>query len=213
MDSIRIHPLDTDQDVFESLYEIYQIAFPLSEQKSKETLQKLLSHPEYSIFALYTDDTMAGFTIYFRPLQSGFYLLEYMAVDPLKRSGGLGRELFIGSLNVLMERYGEKILLIEIDAPDPASDSDSQEHRRERFYRRAGCRKIEGFDYILGLETPFTPPPMQLMLYSPFPQTAITRDELRHHVETMYEKVYGRSRNDPHINTMFRDIAEHLPLH
>lgn len=210
MNLIHIHLINNNEKIFHQLYEIYQVSFPISEQKSKEELQELLDHPDYSVFGVYRGDEMTGFAIYFRPIENLFYLLEYMAIDPLNRSSGLGKHLFIESLNILMGWFGEKHVIIEIDTPS-SSDTNSPERRRERFYRNVGCKQVMGFNYILGLKTLHTPPPMSLMIYAPDHST-ITKDELRTHVQSIYQNVYGRSGNEPEIDHMFNGLNQTLEL-
>lgn len=210
MNSISIKMIKEDIGIFSSLYEIYKTSFPLAEQKPEEEIRRLLSHPDYSVFTVEKNQKTVGFAIYFRSCEAPFYLLEYMAIDPIQRSGGLGNHLFNRSVETLIGEFGAKPIWIEIDTPS-GSDTTTPEYRRERFYRNAGCKRVMEFNYILGLKTLHTPPPMSLMVYAPDRNT-ITKDELRTHVRSMYQNVYGRSGDETEIDHMFTNLDTTLKL-
>lgn len=210
MNSISIKMIKEDIGIFSSLYEIYKASFPLSEQKSEDTIRNVLSRSDYAVFLLEKDQKAAGFAIYFRPADAPFYLLEYMAIDPAQRSGGLGNHLFIHSVKNLIGEFGTKPVWIEIDTPSRI-DMTAPEHRRERFYRNAGCKRVMGFKYILGLKTAHTPPPMSLMVFAP-DRSTIAKEELRLHVETIYQQVYGRFDYESEMKRMFQNTDETLKL-
>lgn len=199
------------RDDFDPFFAIYASAFPLSEQKPKEEISNLLHNTEYTFFLMRDGKEIIGFSIFFTPRQSDFHLLEYMAVSPTARNGGLGSFLFTQSLQKLSERFGVKPLFIEIDSPDDPMQDQRINRRREDFYRKNGCTKIESFRYILGLKSDLPPPSMHMMVYYPT-QHEISTVFLRNCIEIIYRDVYGRATTDPAITDMFAHLPETLLL-
>lgn len=196
---------------FEALYALYAAAFPVSEQKPKAQLHALVNDPDYAVYTVSGPEGLEGFAVFFAAETAPFFLLEYLAVAPRNRSKGIGSRLLRDSLAALFAQRRRKPVLIEIDAVDASGKDGGISRKREAFYRRNGCTKILGFDYILGLKSDRPAPPMELMLFDPG-RTGIGREILRGWVETVYEKVYGRSRNVPEIARMFADLPPTLPL-
>lgn len=199
------------QEDFDRFFTIYTSAFPLSEQKPEEEIRKLLNNIEYTFFLAKNGKEVIGFSIFFTPRQSDFHLLEYMAVSPTARSGGMGSFLFAQSLQKLSERFGFRPLLIEIDSPDDPTQDLHINQRREDFYRKNGCTTIESFRYILGLKSDLPPPSMRMMLYYPN-RREISTAYLKNCIEIIYRDVYGRSATDPAITEMFIHLPEMLSL-
>lgn len=193
----------------EALLRIYTASFPPSEQKPHEAFRSLMNDPDYSFFVLLREGDPVGFTLFFRPPGESFALLEYMAIAEALRGEGLGSVLLRHSFETLMARHGPRPVLIEIDSPDEPSLDRELRIRRETFYRRLGCRVIDGFEYILGLKTLHSPPKMALMAYDPS-RNRIPASDLRRWVETVYARVYGRTRDDPDIIRMFENLGNTL---
>lgn len=203
---------DNEDNAFEQLFQIYASSFPKSEQKSKEAIRSMITHPDYACYTLAHNRDIIGFTLFFCPRDEPFYLLEYMAIDPAQKSAGLGSALFHRSLDALYRQFGRKPLLIEIDSANANGSDKEINQKRENFYRKAGCLKIGSFTYILGLKTATLPPEMEMLLLDPG-RLEISRQELRGYIESIYARVYGRSRGDPDILRMFDKLPETLPLH
>ena len=204
---MRIVPLDiTNKPQFDDFYAIYCVSFPLSEQKSKEALLAMQTLTSYTIFIAEDDETILGFCIVFHDKDADFYLLEYMAVDTQQRSLGVGSHLFTCACEYLVKTYGLKPFLIEIDSPEKPSNEQDIKEKREQFYRKLGCKKVDPFDYILPLNTQETPPPMELLVYHPS-LSSISKQHLSLWLEALYTHVYGCDKNDVRLATML----EHAP--
>lgn len=186
---------------FDEFYDIYSASFPQSEQKPKEELLDMLHSPNYTIFISKADGKTAGFCIVFHSAQTSFYLLEYMAVESVYRSAGVGSKLFSHAINSVTEKYGEKPCLVEIDSPQQKSQEQKIREKREQFYKRLGCRKIEPFDYILAIKTREMAPQMKLLVYHNTIQN-ISKTLLREWLEDIYMLVYGCSKDDERIGKM-----------
>lgn len=186
---------------FDDFYTIYAISFPLSEQKSKEELLRMFDSSNYTIFIAKIETQIVGFCIIFHSVETSFYLLEYMAIDESKRSLGIGSKLFLQAIAQTFSKYGIKPILIEIDSAEEKSAEQSLIEKRERFYKKHGCRKIEPFDYILAIRNNQIAPPMKLLVYHNGMQN-ILKSQLQRWLEDIYELVYGCSRDDVRIAKM-----------
>lgn len=200
-----------DKDGFDSFYAIYAISFPLSEQKSKEELLRMLHSPDYTIFISKAEAIIIGFCIIFHCEQTSFYLLEYMAVKSAKKGIGIGSKLFIHAANKIFGSYGVKPMLVEIDSPKEKNEEQGSRERRERFYKKLGCRKIEPFDYILALKNNQIVPSMQLLVYHNDMQN-ILKPQLQKWLEDIYVFVYGCTKDDERISKMISPAPQILNL-
>ena len=209
---MHIAPLDIkDKARFDAFYAIYRVSFPLSEQKSYEELVLMGSLASYTIFTAQNDEEILGFCIMFHDSEVDFYLLEYMAIDAQKRSLGLGSKLFLASIDSLVQQHGLKPLVIEIDSPEKPSPEQPIREKREQFYRKLGCKKINPFDYILPLKSDEAPPPMELLVYHPS-LTHISKEQLRCWLEALYANVYGCDKDDVRIAIMLKNTPPILDL-
>lgn len=196
---------------FDLIYSIYEIAFPLAEQKSKEFFESLFKNEDYSIFICENQGNIEGFAIFYTPLKYDFILLEYIAVNSTIHSSGVGSKLFQFAVSQLFEN-NVKPILIEIDS---TKENDSKDYivnnKRANFYRKNNCKIIEDFDYILGLRSEYAPSKMELMIYHPN-QKNIEKTKLKKYIEEIYVNVYGRNRDDSNISKMFDNLNEKLVL-
>lgn len=72
-------------------------------------------------------------------LHESLVLLDYFAVDPAARGGGIGGE----ALGLLRERYAGRRFFLEIEAlgePDTPPEQETLRARRKAFYLRNGMR-------------------------------------------------------------------------
>jgi len=191
---------------FDGFYAIYAKAFPPSEQKSKETLFSMLEAPFYTIYLAYNDEKIVGFCIMYHPQNDDFFLLEYIAITPHIQAKGVGSFLLQKSLELLIEKEGNRPVLIEIDSPEHASSEQEIREKRERFYRKMGALKIDPFDYILPLQSDETPPPMELLLLH-YPHKTLEKSILKRWLEALYHDVYGCTKDDGRI----AQILTHTP--
>ena len=196
---------------FDGFYAIYARAFPLSEQKSKETLLAMLDAPFYTLFLAYDDEKIVGFCIMYHPKKDDFFLLEYIAITPHIQAKGVGSFLLQTSLNLLFETEGIRPVLIEIDSPEHPSFEQEIREKRERFYRKLGALKIDPFDYILPLQSNEAPPPMELLLLQ-YPHKTLEKETLKRWLEALYHDVYGCTKDDGRIAQMLTHAPAFLNL-
>jgi len=200
-----------NKDGFNDFYAIYSVSFPESEQKSEEDLLTMLHSPNYTIFTSKIETKTVGFCIIFHSKQTSFYLLEYMAIDATQRNLGLGSKLFLNAIMQTFSNYGIKPILIEIDSPEVKSEEQEQREKRERFYKKLGCRKIDTFDYILAIQNHKIAPPMELLVYHSGMQN-ILKPQLKEWLEDIYTLVYGCAKDDERIDEMLSHVPQILNL-
>ena len=200
-----------DKKGFDGFYAIYSLSFPLCEQKSKETLLTMLHSPHYTIFVAYEKSQCVGFCILFHPLHLDFYLLEYMATHSEIRGKGIGSTLLIQSIQNIYQKHGQKPLLIEIDSTKFNSEDAEIRAKRELFYRKIGCLKLNNFDYILALKSTQNPPPMELLIYHPSLK-AVSKEELQIWIESIYTLVYDCDKDDERITQMLLHVKPTIHL-
>ncbi|MDD3342792.1 MAG: GNAT family N-acetyltransferase [Sulfurospirillaceae bacterium] len=210
--ALSIAPFSADKNnKFDDFYAIYCLSFPSSEQKPKEALQAMCESENYTIFTAYDNETIVGFCILFHPMEASFYLLEYIGVAPEKRGHGIGQHLFTIALKHLYQSQGIKPLLIEIDSTKIPSHENALRVKRELFYRKLGCRKLEPFTYILGLKSATDPILMEILVYHPTLEH-IAKSMLHEWLETLYTLVYACERTDPRIEQMLTVTPKTLHL-
>ncbi len=209
--SLTIHRIDRSADpAFAGLASIYTEAHPASERKSIGLLAAMIQRPEYLFLAASEESRVVGFAIVLCFPQSSACLLEYLAIAQDRRSHGLGQSLFtqVATLPEVAGRY----LLIEVDSNPPQAAPNPSNARRKAFYRKLGCRQIEGLAYIMPPVSLSAPPPMEMLVYkSPLP-AFIGQAHLREWLQCCYVEVYGRAADDRRIDSMLQGLPQNLRL-
>ncbi len=216
------HTRELDQ-----LIDLYREAIEPSEQKTVGEIQTMVSDPRYVLIVTEMGGAVTGFAISMFPPAADFFLLEYMAVAPAQRGQRIGELLFEEAYRYGSTR-GPSTMLLEVDQPIASTSQNTGQNTgqnsgqntvsptnhteaRVRFYRRLGCRKVAGLDYILPLETVGAPPPMMLLTYEVPAVMAVSRERLRHWLETTYVRVYGKTPTDPRIASMMAQPGDAFP--
>lgn len=201
-----------DDRAFEELYRIYAEAISLAEQKPRDRLAAMVIRPDYKVLLAKRSGTVIGFSILFLPAREPFCLLEYMAVDSMHREGGVGAALFRHSLQAASSVSGERPTILEVDSDRNPSPDQALCRRRQQFYRRLGCRRVEGLSYLLPLATEGPPPEMDLMVHVSPDVDSLSKLRLKHWLEVMYQEVYGCSPDDFRIDRMMEPVADPAKL-
>jgi len=194
-----------DERSFEELYGIYAASIAIREQKTRAQIAALVLRPGYKVLLAKRQGVVIGFSMVFLPVQESFCLLEYMAVQAMHRNSGVGASLFRHSIQVAASIQGETPMLLEVDSPD-----QEIHRRRQQFYRRLGCRRIEGLSYLLPLPGP--PPDMDLMVHVSPAISSIPKSTLEDWLKVVYQEVYGCSSNDVRIRRMMNAVADPISL-
>ncbi len=197
-----------DSAAFEALVAIYRASIERSEQKPVETLARAVDDPRYRFLVARRGDDVTGFAISYTPAPGNVWLLEYMAVDARRRSGGVGAALLDATAN-LHRAAGREVGLLEVDAIDGDSQQRVQQERRLAFYARHGCRVVEGLNYVLPLPGA---PPMHLLALAPKSVTAIAKPKLLDWISAIYREVYAMPADDPRPTLMVAPLPDPVRL-
>lgn len=199
---------DAESDRFLQFFDIYSSSLPAREQKPRSEIAVMLHHRDYRIYLLENGVEVVSFAILFLAERESMALLEYMATRADKRNAGLGARTFRESLAVVAGRC----LLVEVDSPREASPDQAIRERRQRFYGRQGCLRIQGLPYTLPLSGEGRPPLMDLMLHLNGDPQPVSRARLRDWLGVIYEAVYHQSSGDRRIGTMLRGVSDPITL-
>ena len=187
---------------------IYQESLPAREQKSAAQISAMLTRDDYRILILKRDELIVGFSVVFVPRDESFCLLEYMAIDSAFRNIGLGRQLFSRTVDFISASVGKIPVLLEVDSDREPAPDQSLRGRRQRFYRRLNCRRIDRLPYFLPLPGESPPPQMDLLVYFPGHLPVVHKAQLRRWLTQIYHDVYDRPVDDPQIAHMLATVPD-----
>jgi len=206
-------PLVSNSDPsFEEFFGIYAASMPLREQKPRAVISAMVGQPHYKILLLKRNGAAVGFSITFSPLIEPFCLLEYMAVHAMYRNSGLGRQLFLRSVQEVVAHRGSIPVLLEVDSDRELSADLAVIRKRQHFYRRLGCLRVDGLSYVLPLPGKGPPPEMDLLVYFPDRASVIRRSELARWLTVVYESVYDCSPQDQRLTRMISTLSDPVVL-
>jgi N-acetylglutamate synthase-like GNAT family acetyltransferase len=198
--------------LFEDFYRIYAESISVREQKSRAQIAAMVLRPDYKILLAKRSGRVIGFSMLFLPAKEPFCLLEYLAVETMQRNTGVGTSLFRHSLQVAALIHVEVSLLLEVDSESGSSPDQAIRRRRQQFYRRLGCRRIDGISYLLPLPAEGPPPKMDLMVYLSPAVSSIPKSTLEHWLKVVYQQVYGCSSDDIRITRMMAGVVDPIRL-
>ncbi len=125
--------------------EILAPSFPAYELMSLERLTAEVEHGDTSVRIIRDDDgELAGCAIGTWYEEASVLLLDYLALRPGARGGGLGGALLNSSVVAWSEQYDPCIVLAEVEHPDhhDAHPQHGDPEARLRFYAREGARLL-----------------------------------------------------------------------
>ena len=202
-------PLSSQNDAsFKDFLRVYTESMPVREQKSTAQISAMLTRLDYKILLLKRNDVTIGFSMVFAPPEESFCLLEYFAVDAAYRNSGLGRLLFLRSVDNVFAKTGQIPVLLEVDSDREPSEDQSIRRRRQQFYRRLNCMRIDNLAYILPLPGEGPPPQMDLMVYFQNKVPVISKMQLQHWLKLIYRDVYDCLDDDPRIIKMLKTVTD-----
>jgi GNAT superfamily N-acetyltransferase len=201
-----------DALAFHQLLAIYREAIEPSEQRPADEVAQLAADTRYVTIVSRDMLGLSGFAMLFCPPAQSFWLLEYMAVRPDRRSQGLGQRLFVAAKAAAAKRCPGAPGVLEVDQPNAAVAPGNDAVRRLQLYRSLGCRRIEGLDYILPLRSTAPPPAMYLLVDGLEGQSSIAKAAVREWLTVIYTQVYRQPSNDTRIATMLEPLKEACAL-
>ncbi|MBQ8174710.1 MAG: GNAT family N-acetyltransferase [Clostridia bacterium] len=129
-----------------SVEALYLVAFPPSERKPFSLIQKKVGEGSMEILSMEENGRFLGLAIMI--LHGDIALLDYLAVAPECRGGGIGTK----TLAALRARYPDRHLLLEIEDPDEPSDNRAERLRRREFYTRNGMTPMPYKIWLFGIK-------------------------------------------------------------
>ena len=125
-------------ETYRAVKALYLSAFPPEQRYCPEALWLTgLLRSRTENLAWFDDSRLAGMTY---TVDTGRNLyIYYIAVDPALRSRGYGSAI----LDCLRQRHPDRVLILDVDAPDPESPAYETQLRRVDFYLRNGFHALD----------------------------------------------------------------------
>lgn len=203
---------DPQTRLFRDAFALYETSIPRAEQKTRDEILAGLTRDDVRFWAFTRGNETLGMSILFADRAHNTMLLEYLAVSPAARSGGIGSALFTASFAA--SRFDAATqLLIEVDSEvEDVSDAERAVRlKRKQFYRRLGCREVRGFDYVLPLAH-YGPAPRMSLLVLGANGASLDTAHLRRALTAIYRDVYAQQEDDPRLDEMFAGHGPQLQL-
>ena len=193
---------------FDNMFKIYADSLPISEQKNRDGIASIVDRDDYYVFGLYNASILLGFSILFMADNQSIALLEYMATSVKWRNMGIGANIFRFNTKIV----GDRPMLVEVDSDRELAKDHAIRVRRKNFYRRLGCRQLEGIFYLLPLSGEERTPVMDLLLYANKPKKCVRLSTVQSWLETIYVSVYGQQKDDVRIEEMLANAPDPVPI-
>ena len=212
---VRVYRMavSADRDRVAQVQEIYRQNFAGNAEYA-DTIPDLLNHPfkyGFSSVLLVAESGLGkvkGFALVFHFPEINSSFLDYLAVRPGIRGGGVGSALYEATREYVFN-LGSRGLYLEALPDDPsviAENSELQENRRRlRFYENYGVRPIIGTEY----ETPIDESPAPYLLFDNLGRAdALARAECRAAVRTILKKKYAETIKPDYIERIVESIID-----
>ncbi len=156
------------------------------ERKSEALLRELLQRGQYRIISVLSQETgrHAAYLMGY-PVDGGrYFFLDFFAVDPAFRGGGLGA----WTLRSLAGLLGVDGLFFELEIPVEDAHPTEESVRRIAFYERLGAFRLPvEYSLLLGDGSLY---PMHFY-YLPFNGALPDRDSVKEAIATTFDYTYG----------------------
>ena len=129
------------------MYVLYREAFPVTERKPFSRILKKRKTGGTQMLAI-EDDRGAFLGLAFTICYSDMVLIDYFAIHKNRRANGAGTE----ALRLLLEKYKDRRLVLEIETTKTSKDPGDISHRRKSFYLRNGLKELPFDVNIYGVE-------------------------------------------------------------
>ena len=143
--NFQLNPANANEDV----RVLYETAFPKEEQIPWADLMRLMKTMSLDFTVYYEDGNLVGLTIVYPRKQFNWFW--YFAVPEELRGQGIGQRI----LTQLIEKYGGRSNILDMESPEQICDNSEQRKRRHAFYLRNGFRdtgvgkSFKGIDYTI----------------------------------------------------------------
>ncbi len=156
------------------------------ERKSEELLRELLRRGQYRILTVRLQETgaCAAYLMGYPVEGDRYFFLDFFAVDPAFRGGGLGA----WTLRTLAGLLGVDGLFFELEIPGEDAPPYDQSVRRIAFYERLGAHRLPvEYGLLLGDGSLF---PMHFY-YLPFVAGMPDRASVKEAIAVTFDYTYG----------------------
>lgn len=141
--TLTLREISASDGTLHAIRALYEEAFPECERKPFEVMISAIGRG-LDMCAIEEGGSFVGLAIVL--VHGGVALLDYFAVSPHRRGGGIGAS----ALQALREKYRGRALLIEIEDPDDECDNPEIRRRRLAFYKRCGMHIMPYKVYFYG---------------------------------------------------------------
>jgi len=186
--------IEADSLLFGEAMEIYDISFPSNEKQDILVIKNRIRNGKCRLLGCLKDSQLVAFAILWDFPETRFSLLDYFAVKPEFRNGGIGRALLEKIRDEILATH--RILLIEAENPK-YGDHVKDKLRRISFYEKAGALWMSDTPYILPPLDGTNPTPMSILIIADFTIPSLTGSEVSSIFVRIFEDVYHLSDSDP----------------
>ncbi|MDR6552002.1 GNAT family N-acetyltransferase [Paenibacillus qinlingensis] len=164
-----------NEESFEEVFELMQVAFPETEIRTYEGQRALLPHPSYRIDAERDDQgQLLGFLASWN--WSTFRFVEHIAVNVAIRGGGIGKRMLMKYMS-----SASTPIVLEVEPPTTLDAT-----RRIEFYKRCGFH-LNRFPYA---QPPLREGQAMLPLHIMSYPNPLTESEFNPCKEVLFTEVY-----------------------
>ncbi len=205
--------LASDQELVRQVQEIFRASFGAVAEYADQ-IPRLLDEPfrfgfrSILLVAVSAAARVIGFALinHFPEINSS--LLDWVAVRPEKKGGGVGSALYEAAREYL-RRMGSRGLYLEALPDDPAAVRDPAElgenRSRLRFYEHYGVRPIAGTEY----ETPIGPSSAPYLLFDGLGRKgSLRRSEARAAMRLILRRKYSHLVGPDYIERVVESVVE-----
>lgn len=107
---------------------LYEEAFPSEERKPFGLMEELVRQGKMEMLVVLDGEEFVGLAAVL--LAKEIVILDYFAISPSIRNRGYGGR----ALDLLLERYKERRLILEIEVEDPKAENAQERVKRKEFY-------------------------------------------------------------------------------
>jgi ribosomal protein S18 acetylase RimI-like enzyme len=183
----RRYKLAVEQpEALDRLLPHYVLDFLPVERKSEALLRELLRRGQYRIFSVCTQDTgaYAAYLMGYPVDGDRYFFLDFFAVDPAFRGGGLGK----WTLLTLGAMLGVDGLFFELEIPGEDAQPHEETVRRVAFYDRLGAHRLPVEYALLHADGSLFP---MYFYYLPFAGGMPDRGAVKEAIAVAYDYTYG----------------------
>ncbi len=156
------------------------------ERKSEDLLRDLLRRGQYRIFSVHSQETgaYAAYLMGYPVEGERYFFLDFFAVDPAFRGGGLGK----WTLLTLGAMLGVDGLFFELEIPGEAAQPHDESVRRIAFYDRLGAHRLPVEYALMHADGSLFP---MYFYYLPFAGGVPDRSSVKEAIAVAYDYTYS----------------------